>query len=228
MKQHSFSLKGRRCGIMYDKEPEILLLQPGDDSDLKGLEEEFELIGGTAQRSAALAYFRIDDWFSELSPWDAPPVFGKQAFGHGAGETLRFITEDFLPELSAKLGAKENIPRILGGYSLAGLFALWAGYETDAFYAVAAASPSVWFEGWTEYVSGRRFKARAAYLSLGDREEKTKNRTMARVGERIRAQYALFKTQIGENNCFLEWNEGGHFVEPARRTAKAFIWCLEL
>lgn len=29
---------------------------------------------------------------------------------------------------------------IIGGYSLAGLFALWAAYQTDVFCAVAAAS----------------------------------------------------------------------------------------
>lgn len=39
----------------------------------------------------------------------------------------------------------------LGGYSLAGLFSLWAAYQTNLFAGIAAASPSVWFPGFLDY-----------------------------------------------------------------------------
>ena len=112
----------------------------------------------------------------------------------------------------------------IGGYSLAGLFALWAAYQTDAFFGVAAASPSVWFPGFAEYMRQNRIQSNAVYLSLGNREEKTHNPVMATVRDRIQEAHALVKAQ--GVNCFLEWNEGNHFKEPDLRTAKAFLWVL--
>ena len=74
---------------------------------------------------------------------------------------------------------KEDCKVILGGYSLAGLFALWAATQTNALYGVAAASPSVWFPGW-QNTKRRTLSKRSAFTSaLGDREEHTKNQTMA-------------------------------------------------
>ena len=58
-----------------------------------------------------------------------------------------------------------------------------------------------------------------AVLSLGKKEEKTKNQVMASVGDNIRKMYELLS---GSMDIVLEWNEGGHFNEPDIRTAKAF------
>lgn len=63
---------------------------------------------------------------------------------------------------------------IIGGYSLAGLFALWAAYQTDTFKAVAAASPSIWFPGFVDFMKDREIHTKRVYLSLGDKEEKTR------------------------------------------------------
>ena len=62
------------------------------------------------------------------------------------------------------------------------------------------------------------------YLSLGDREERTRNRVMASVGSRIREAYGLLKAQGIET--VLEWNEGNHFKDADIRTAKAFAWAV--
>ncbi len=62
------------------------------------------------------------------------------------------------------------------------------------------------------------------YLSLGDREEKTRNPVMATVGDRIREAHVLMKER--GVNCILEWNEGNHFRDADLRTAKAFAWVL--
>ena len=112
----------------------------------------------------------------------------------------------------------------LGGYSLAGLFALWAGTQTDCFDGIAAASPSVWFPGFTEFLKEKPVLSDAVYLSLGDKEERTKNPVMARVGSAIRASEAIL-TEQGKN-CVLDWNKGNHFKEPDLRTAKAFAWLM--
>ena len=58
------------------------------------------------------------------------------------------------------------------------------------------------------------------YLSLGDREEKTRNPVMATVGDRIREAKIILKER--DVKCILEWNEGNHFKDADIRTAKAF------
>ena len=62
------------------------------------------------------------------------------------------------------------------------------------------------------------------YLSLGDKEEKTKNPVMAQVGNAIRKLNELLAEQIG--NTILEWNPGNHFIDSEKRTAKGFAWVI--
>ena len=165
----------------------------------------------------ALAAFVVKDWNRELSPWAAPPVFGKVPFGGMAEETLSFVLACLLPELRVQLGADMKV--CVGGYSLAGLFALWAATETNAFSGVAAASPSVWFPGWMDYVKANPIQAKSVYLSLGDKEEQAKNPVMATVGDCIREQYVLLQA---DHSVTLEWNPGNHFQDSEKRTARAF------
>ena len=70
-----------------------------------------------------------------------------------------------------------------------------------------------------------KLKVRQFILSLGDREEKTRNSVMSQVGNCIRMGYGwLIEHGI---NCNLEWNQGNHFREPDIRIAKAFAWVME-
>ena len=39
----------------------------------------------------------------------------------------------------------------------------------------AAASPSIWFPGFLEYLKRQKIQSNCIYLSLGDKEEKTRN-----------------------------------------------------
>ena len=196
-------------------EAEIVLIQPVDDHDLEGIKNEVEYISQNCDKQFRLVAFKVDDWNKDLSPWNAPAVFGNEDFGNGARETLGKILD-----ICNDTGKTYYI----GGYSLAGLFALWAVYETDVFKAAAAVSPSMWFPGFADYMKDNKIKADKVYLSLGNREEKTRNPVMSTVGDRIREAYDLLK-QKGVN-CTLEWNEGNHFREPDIRTAKGFIWIL--
>ena len=159
---------------------------------------------------------KVDSWNQDLSPWRAPAVFGNEDFGEGASTLLAQILE---------LCKDESKTYYLGGYSLAGLFALWASCRTDRFAGIAAASPSVWFPGFLSYVKEYGIASPAVYLSLGDREERTKNQVMAAVGDCIRELYGWLQEQ--EIDSMLEWNSGNHFKEPGIRTAKAFAWVME-
>ena len=62
------------------------------------------------------------------------------------------------------------------------------------------------------------------YLSLGDKEEKTRNKVMATVGDCIRKGFWFLKED--GVHCTLEWNQGNHFHEPEIRMAKAFAWVI--
>lgn len=181
----------------------------------EGMEHEADIIRELAGPDFFLQAVRVD-WFQDLSPWEAPPVFGKIPFGSGAPKTLDEIL---------KLTGNPEKEYILGGYSLGGLFALWACCRTDRFSGAAAVSPSVWFPGFTAYTASRRMMARQVYLSLGDREEKTKNPVMAAVGGRIREVHEQLCAQ--GISCCLEWNRGNHFADPDRRTARGFAWVLK-
>ena len=218
--KNEISIDGRLCFLYQDEAATHLLIQPIDEHDLELLDQEIEAIKKLSDKPFSLVAFMIKDWNQELTPWAAPAVFGKVPFGSGAEKTLEFITSRLLPEV------QENIPHlILGGYSLAGLFALWAGYQTDKFDGIVAASPSVWFPKWIEYATDNKPLAKSIYLSLGDKEEKAKNPVMAQVGNAIRRQNELLTGQM--DNTILEWNPGNHFVDSEKRTAKGFAWVMD-
>lgn len=192
-----------------------VLIQPVDEHDLEGMDREVARIREEAGEDFRLLTFRVQSWNHDLSPWRAPAVWGEEGFGDGAADTLREIL---------KACTDRSKTYYIGGYSLAGLFALWAVYQTDAFAGAAAASPSVWFPGFTDWMKERRPECGTVYLSLGDREERTRNPVMATVGDHIRAAYALLQEQGVD--CTLEWNSGNHFRDNDIRTAKAFAWLI--
>lgn len=199
-----------------NKNAEVVLIQMVDDHDLETIENEGKLIRNYTGADFRLIACRVDDWNNDLSPWEAPAVFGKQGFGGEAKDTLTKVMT-FCEDKSKTY--------YIGGYSLAGLFALWAACQKDVFQGAAAASPSVWFPGFTDYLNEQKMKSENVYLSLGDKEEKARNPVMATVGDRIREAYELLKKQ--NINCILEWNEGNHFKDADLRTAKAFSWVMK-
>lgn len=206
------SLSGVNVALYSDNSPNFLLVQPVAKGEI--IDTEIKFLKEFTQKPFALAAFEVDDWNASLSPWAMPDFAGR------GSETLAFIEETLLPQV-----CKDDIPAIIGGYSLAGLFALWAAYITESFAGAAAVSPSVWFAGWNDFSEKDMPKAKNIYLSLGRKEEKTRNKIMSAVGDNIRRQYKYFEENAMAS--ILEWNDGGHFTEPEKRTAKGFAWCIE-
>ncbi len=166
----------------------------------------------------SLLAFPAPDWDRDLTPWPAPGLRGKDPdFGGEAAafleKLLRAVTEaeDALPE--------KPETRLLMGYSLGGLFALWAGTRTDAFPLLASVSGSLWYDGWCDYLAVHPCRAGKVYLSLGEKEPKARNPRMARVGQCTERTEALLRASGAETA--LEWNPGGHFQEPEARMARA-------
>ena len=218
-------LIGNRPCLIYDEaHAECLLLQMTGEHELQSMDNEVVAIAQSS-RNFLFAAIPVENWNDALSPWEAPAVWGKQGFGGKAGETLCLLTEQIIPSLKQQFHLPEDIKIILGGYSLAGLFALWASTQTDLFYGIAAASPSVWFPGWMEFEQRHPMQAQHIYLSLGNKEEHTKNTVMAAVGDNIRTLHSRLAERGAD--CTLEWNSGGHFKDADLRTAKAFRWMME-
>lgn len=210
---------------LYGSEkPEVILIQLSARHENATIESEVAKIVELSSRPFVLAAVELEDWTVGLMPWWDGNVSRDPEAGRHAGETLDFVTMELLPELKRRFG---ELPVILGGYSLGGLFALWASSQTDVFQGIAAASPSVWIHGWQQFAKKNPTRVKRVYLSLGDREELVKNQAIARVGDNIRAQYELLQSQLGPENCTLVWEDGGHFADNDGRLARAFAWCLE-
>ena len=206
-----------------NKESDNILIQMVDDHDMAVIEKEIEYIRELySSDDFCLIAIKVDNWNNDLSPWKAPAVFGNEDFGGQADVTMSKVLEYIETGIYSNKN-RADINLYIGGYSLAGLFALWTAYQTDVFKGVAAASPSVWFPGIKEYIAQKDIKTSAVYLSLGDKESRTKNKTMARVGNSIQDIYIMLGTKV---DVIFEWNEGNHFMDADLRMAKAFTWVL--
>lgn len=203
--------------------PVALLIQPLERKEVATIGHEVALIAQHTPNPFVMAAFKIDDWHLQMSPWHDDAISRREEVGHHAEETLRFITHRLLPVLQQRFG---DLPVVLGGYSLAALFSLWAATQTDVFTGIAAASPSVWIDGWQTFASSHPILSKVAYLSIGRKEEHVRNLSMARVGANIRFEQQLLEQQLGPNNTTLQWNEGGHFDHMDARTAQAYAWTL--
>lgn len=226
MKKDEMMICGKKCILYLNEDTEYILIQPVDENDISVLDNEVKHIEENTDRNFSLVAFKIEDWNSELTPWEMPLLRGKGNFGDGATRTLEFIKNDLIPALSEYINSGNNeIKYILGGYSLAGLFSLWSGYQTDIFEGIAAVSPSVWYKKWIEYVETEKTLSEKIYLSLGDTEEKTKHQILSKIGDNIRKQHEILENS-GNVKTVLEWNEGNHFQNPDIRTAKGFLWVM--
>ena len=162
----------------------------------------------------------VKDWSFDMTPWGVSDeglkgiLSGKTG---GAENTLRYILDEVIREFENKY---HNINRkyILSGYSLAGLFSLWASYQTDRFYGIVAGSPSVWYPNWIDFINSKECMAKKVYISLGNKEHKTRNVLMSQVADNIQTQYGrLIDDGV---DAYFELNPGNHFDDVTQRMVK--------
>ena len=133
LRNEKFVIYNKECIGYISENTQYLLIQPVDEHDIEVLDNEATEILNNTDKQFSLIAFKIEDWNSELSPWEAPPAFGNKSFGSGATETLEFIESRLIPTVKEKYNLDNDIKFILGGYSLAGLFSLWSAYQSKAF-----------------------------------------------------------------------------------------------
>lgn len=216
------------------------------------------LLGDVADNSpiqvpegVSLVNIGVDLWEENFSPWYAPRVFAKGPnFGDGAQKTLDTLIDQVIPWTESDL-TEPPAYRVLVGYSLAGLFSLWAGVSqpgapqqvargcqlgaprVDApvatFQRIGAVSGSFWFPGLLDYVEQQLRRGAVdlthAYLSLGDREARTPNPQIMHVRENAELLASKLES-VGITSTF-ELNRGNHFQNVEGRMQKALDWLVK-
>ena len=179
------------------------------------------------ETDCSLAGIAVSDWNSQLTPWEAPALRKKDVpFSGGADAYLHALTGEILPGLMSDYALSPRYTA-LAGYSLAGLFALYAMYCTDVFSRFASVSGSLWYPSFAEFAAEHvpLRQPDCVYLSVGDREASARHPLLRTVEDHTRAMYALCRKMEIPSAFVL--NSGTHFDDPEKRTAKGIVWMLE-
>ncbi len=211
------------CNIEVKGEKAPVFIYVNEPSIPVGAEQIVEAFNKLNNKNAYIFIeIQIDDWDKNLSPWAVKSINNREFEGKGS-ETLNWVIGNIIPYINNNY--KEHREIYLTGYSLSGLFALCGIYNTDVFNGAVCCSGSLWFPGWDEFILKNRIKKKSfVYLSLGGKEEKTKNPLMASVGINTRNQLSIFKKDSLIESVTLEMNPGGHFADTAMRVAKGINW----
>lgn len=212
-----FIVSGRTVEIFSTAEgiAPLVILNTIQDEGEKIFDKSLEL-GGKDFTLAAISGL---NWNRDLSPWETPEIRNnKYGFG-GADKYISELTDSILPEICAKLHEGPEFTAI-AGYSLAGLFALYAAYKTDVFSRIASVSGSLWFPGFTGFAQSHDFLKTPdrIYLSLGDTEAKTRDKNLAPVQKNTEFLADFYKSR-GIPTIF-ELNPGNHFKDEILRISK--------
>ncbi len=83
------------------------------------------------------------------------------------------------------------------------------------------------FKDWAVYVREHKLQHKCrVYLSLGGKEEKTKNKVMATVGERTREQERILRADPSGKAGDSGMECGRSFADSGKRLAKGIRWLL--
>lgn len=206
--------------IYGNPQAEVIICRLVGEHERESIVNEIEQLKGYLPgKDFGVLALPIADWFYEMSPWKTDEKLFDGSKVGGAVDKLEEIMKH-IAEFESQ-HPNENRKYVLAGYSLAGLFALWASYQTDKFSRIVAASPSVWYPEWITYIESHECKADKVYLSLGSKEHKTRNSLMAKVADNIKIQQQVLLKQ-GIDTTF-EMNEGNHFKDVTDRMIKGIL-----
>ncbi len=217
------NVNDRPCHLLTRGESDIAFLLGIEADEGEYARRVFDLCCEICAQPLTLLCYECADWNSAYSPWPAQVGEPVQTFTGGAAGTLVFL------EQACQSLRKRGCKRFFTvGYSLAGLFALYAFYETALFHGTVACSSSLWYPGFMDYVKDRKAQQGSlVYLSLGGKEERSAPDFMRSVGENTRHMNRLLKQDKNVRLTTLEMNPGGHFAPSEPRLAKGIAWILD-
>ena len=163
------------------------------------------------------------NWNDDMTPCPAKGVFKKaKPFGGQAASFLDKLTNEIVPEAERNLGV-EDAERTIMGVSLSGLFAVWAGFNTNAFTNIISISGSLWFDGFVEWMEKHTpsQQIKKVCMLLGEKEKNAKDKRMATVEERTLAAAMMLKSN-SQASVLFELVEGTHFSPILPRLERAF------
>ena len=220
----TFSTKGKTISIFPSFEVNTPIIY------LNTFSNEGQKVFKAAQAAGCPSFTLVTigdlDWNHDMVPWDSPPAFKNAApCTGGADDYLRLLVEEIISRAEKELPVPPAW-RGIAGYSLAGLFALYAIYQTDVFSRVGCMSGSLWFPGFKEYVLSHEPKRwpDCIYFSLGDKEAKTRNPVLKTVQENTEEIQTFYQNK-GIDTVF-QLNPGNHFVQRIERTIAGIQWLL--
>lgn len=180
------------------------------------------------QKGKNILYINIltNDWFKDFSIYKHPKIYKNgDDFVGGGDEYLSFLLNDLIPFLKKefKLCLSNNV---IVGYSLAGLFSLYASTKTDMFNGVISVSGSLWYNGFTDYLKENKSKSKNVYLSIGDKESNSKNSYLKKGYESQLKCLNILKEQ--NIKTFFNLEEGNHFSNKDERILNGLKYFLKL
>ena len=89
-----------RIRALGDPKSKNVFIQMVDDHDLEYMDNLAAELQQQAGSDWCLVTVKVKSWNQDLTPWEAPPVFGNEGFGDGAEETLKFLLESVMISLS--------------------------------------------------------------------------------------------------------------------------------
>ena len=222
------------------------------------------LLGDVADNSpiqvpegVSLVNIGVDLWEENFSPWCAPRVFAKSPnFGDGAQKTLDTLINQVIPWAESEL-TEPPAYRVLVGYSLAGLFSLWAGVSqqvargcqpgtattpqlsgpgapyVDAsvatFQRIGAVSGSFWFPGLLDYVDQqlRGGVVGLTHAYLSLGDREARTPNPQIMHVRENAELLASRLESAGITSMFELNRGNHFQNVEGRIQKALDWLVK-
>ena len=163
------------------------------------------------------------NWNDMMSPWKAPALNPKESDFRGkAKDFLANLLGDVFVNTEQSLRLTHP-KRHLVGISLAGLFAVWASTATSKFTSVASISGSFWFDGFVAWFKEQEMLVDKYFLSLGNKEVKSKNERLASIGSCTEAILQIIRDKKKEVTFVTD--EGNHFEFIKERHEKAISLC---
>lgn len=223
--KHQFGIDGKKI-VVYPSfaadRPVVYLNTYSEEGD-----QVYEALRDMSCPEFTLVAISGLNWDHDMAPWDIPPISENDTpCTGGADDYLRLLLHEIVPKAEEQV---RGCPlwRGISGYSLGGLFAVYALYQTGIFERAASMSGSLWFPGFAEYIFSHEMvqKPKHLYFSLGDAECRTKNPYLKVVKEQTE-KIERFYRYSGIDTCF-SLNPGNHYQDGVLRTAAGIAWLLE-
>ncbi len=211
---------------LYDcnvpKAPIVYLLAHQMDPELLSLLQEKSL----PAFSLACIGISSTQWNTLLAPWNTPSNFPKYLRCQGeASRFLKIFLNDILPAIQNHLSSFSGV-QTMAGYSLAGLFSLWALCEWEQLEGVCAVSGSFWYPDFQTWFLDH-FPLHlpiCVYFSTSESEWTSQNARLSSLKPTLEAIEQSLAQKGVKTICQI--HPGNHFQEPTKRLVLGIEWMI--